>query len=514
MKQTGKKTGILRILPHLPCTAALLCLVQAAFCLLLLPASVRAAENTGASAQEITLSSLSTPDGNWTGALTDGDYGTAVGFSAEDVLSVSANAAVSSLYIEWSRVPSAWTLEAEGRTVACGTNGFLHEYVELPAPASQWTMHLPGGGRIANIRAFSAGSVPGDVQIWNAPCDRSDFLVFSTHADDEILFLGGVLATYGAGQGLDVQVAYMIDFSGTELPVREHEKLDGLWTIGIRNYPVNAAILNDSYSNSLDAARSAYSYDAVCAFTTEAVRRFTPQVVVTQDFNGEYGHGAHMLLAHAVKDAVEGASNASVYPESAERYGTWNVPKAYFHLYDHNPIRLDLRQPIAALDGKTAVDAAKDAYRMHVSQQWMDFYVSDDSNDTNKYAPKCADFGLYRSLVGTDTGNDMMEHLVSYKEQNRLEAEKQEREAERKQQEEALAKAALEYTDRTATEHTESTQKTGADTAKTVSPLHIALIAVTLLALVSAGLSGILLWRKKKARRRRRASKRPRRRGY
>lgn len=478
-----------------------------------------AAENTDTPARELTLNSLTTPEGNWTAALTDADYGTAAVFEADDRLSVSADSPVSSLYIEWSRVPSAWTLEADGQNTTFGTNGFLHEYVELPAAAASFTIHMPAGGRIANIRAFSEGAVPADVQIWEPSCEKADFLVFSTHADDEILFLGGVLATYGAGQELDMQLAYMIDFSGTELPVREHEKLDGLWTIGIRKYPVNAAILNDSYSASLDAARSTYSYDAVCAFTTEAIRRFKPQVVVTQDFNGEYGHGAHMLLAHAVKDGVEGAADASVFPDSASAYGTFDVPKAYFHLYETNPIRLDLRKPLDALGGKTAVEAAAEAYKKHVSQQWMDFYVSDDSGDTNKYAPKCADFGLYRTLVGQDTGNDMMENLTSYAEQARLEEEERLREEERKRAEEEQAKAALQYTDKTA-----SGNGAPAEPAQSLSPLRIALIAVAVLALVLALLSGILLWRKgrrkgrarpKKARQAlRRSSTHSRRRGY
>ena len=488
---------------------------------------VQAEKNTGASAPEIALTSLSTPDGNWTASLTDGDYGTAVGFEADDILSISASAPVSSLYIEWSRVPPAWTLEADGQTLSCGTNGFLHEFITLPAPASAFSMHMPSGGRIANIRAFSDGALPADVQVWDPPCEKADFLVFSTHTDDEILFLGGVLATYGAGRGCDVQLAYMIDFSGTDLPVREHEKLDGLWTIGIRHYPVNAAILNDSYSTSLDAARASYSYDVVCAFTTEAIRRFQPQVVVTQDFNGEYGHGAHMLLAHAVKDGVEGASDASVYPDSAAAYGVFNVPKAYFHLYDHNPIRLDLRQPIASLGGQTAVEAAAEAYKQHVSQQWMDFYVSDDSNDTNKYAPKCADFGLYRSLVGEDTGNDMMEHLVSYAESARLEEEARLQEEERKRQEEEQAKAALTYTDKTKTGTGEVQKDADKDRTEEISPLRVALIAVAILAPVVALLSGVALWRNNKTARRRRAraakkrntarqrsTRRPRRRGY
>ena len=50
-----------------------------------------------------------------------------------------------------------------------------------------------------------------------------------------------------------------------------------------------------------------------------------------------------------------------------------------------------------------------------MSQQWCWFYVSDD------YEYSIADFGLYRTTVGPDTGNDMMENLTSYAQQRQQE---------------------------------------------------------------------------------------------
>ena len=106
------------------------------------------------------------------------------------------------------------------------------------------------------------------------------------------------------------------------------------------------------------------------------------------------------------------------------------------HIYKENAIRLDLSVTIPEKGGKTGLQLLKDAYRMHVSQQKWWFYVS----DTYKYS--CADFGLYRTTVGLDTGNDMLEHLKTYKvqakeEQERLEQESREqasREQESKEQ--------------------------------------------------------------------------------
>ena len=204
--------------------------------------------------------------------------------------------------------------------------------------------------------------------------------------------------------------------------VREHEKLDGLWESGVKHYPVNGEF-DDIYATDLNGAMSVYSYDDVLGYVTEQIRRFKPLVVVTQDINGEYGHGGHMLLAKAVCEAADNSGTASFKQESADKYGAWDVPKTYIHLYGENKIRMDLRQPLSNMKSRTAIDVAKDAYLQHVSQQWCWFYVSDE------YEYSCADFGLYRTTVGNDTGNDMLENITTYEEQEKLAKEAAEKES-------------------------------------------------------------------------------------
>ena len=97
-------------------------------------------------------------------------------------------------------------------------------------------------------------------------------------------------------------------WNGTK--IREHEKLDGLWASGIRYYPVNGPF-DDLYATTLDAAKKLYNIDEVTAFVTEQIRRFKPLVCVTQDINGEYGHGGHMLLAASVQTAVTSSMDES-----------------------------------------------------------------------------------------------------------------------------------------------------------------------------------------------------------
>ncbi|MBR5970157.1 MAG: PIG-L family deacetylase [Lachnospiraceae bacterium] len=372
--------------------------------------------------------------------LTDNNYNSIVRVPGGQTLTVSAEKPIAGLYIEWADPGehALWTLSANGQSYTGGSNDFLHEYAQMPGgSAAECTLTLEEERAIANIHGYTEGELPPDVQVWEPPLARADFLALVTHPDDELLYLGGVIATYAGEQKLRVQVAHMVNFRVDE-PIREHEKLDGLWVLGVHAYPVTFPFEKDVYSESLAQAEKQYDRDAVTACVTEAIRRFQPLVLVTQDFNGEYGHGAHMLLAHAVADALEEAPDAAARPESATQYGVYDVPKAYFHLYAENKIYLDMRAPLSFADGQNALEIVTYAFKKHVSQEYTKYYVSDDVAQKHR---NIADFGLYRTLVGTDTTADMTEHITTYGEQERIALEEAEaREAELRRQEEEKAK--------------------------------------------------------------------------
>lgn len=413
---------------------------------------------------DITLS-----NGGRVSSMTDGSYNTRTSFSSGDTIVITSSEAMYSLYIKWDLVPSQWTLTYNDKTVNCGTDGFLHEYIEIPEGTTSMTITFASKEAICDLHTYSSGTAPAQVQTWKKPCNKADILVFATHADDEILFLGGVLATYGGGQDLAVQVAYMCEFTSTA-KIREHEKLDGLWVSGIKNYPV-CGDFPDLYSTTLEAAKKQYNYEDLKSFITGTIRRFKPLVVVTQDFNGEYGHGGHMILSNAVADSVDTSKDASVYPETASQYGTWDVPKTYIHLYDQNKITINLRVPLANMGNRTAIEIASEAYKQHVSQQWCWFYVSDD------YEYSCADFGLYRTLVGNDTGNDMLENITTYEEQERLA-----REAAEKESIESSIAASVAEEQSIAEEQSRSAKEQSAKSHKSSVIVAIAIIFVLLLA--------------------------------
>jgi len=385
-----------------------------------------AQEQQEAQAKQLTLNLLAS-SGKSVANLLDDAYTSKVSFAAGDTLTVSADEPMQGVYLKWASLESSYSVSYNGKEQKITKEDMLHKYIDFGETVTECTITFESAASVCDIFAYGKGKLPDNVQVWEKPCTDADILVFSTHADDEILFLGGVLATYAGQQGLNVQVAYMTNY-WNGATVREHEKLDGLWESGVKHYPVNGEF-DDIYATDLNGAMSVYSYDDVLGYVTEQIRRFKPLVVVTQDINGEYGHGGHMLLAKAVCEAADNSGTASFKQESADKYGAWDVPKTYIHLYGENKIRMDLRQPLSNMKSRTAIDVAKDAYLQHVSQQWCWFYVSDE------YEYSCADFGLYRSTVGTDTGNDMLENVTTYEEKKRIEEESKAAEESSKQEE-------------------------------------------------------------------------------
>ncbi len=457
-------------------------------------------------AKELTVTAKASDKSNLAPIL-DKSYATTCTFSGETVITITGNEPIGHLYIQWAKIPAEWKLEytngGEQVISTCGTQGFLHEYVAVGGKTGNVdtvTLRIPAGSSICNIRVFGLGSVPGTVQVWKPHCKRADMLVLSTHADDEILFLGGVLATYAGGLDLDVQVIYFSDYTNAAV-VREHEKLDGLWTVGVRNYPENGSF-DDIYAADLAVAESTFGYDKTLAWVVEMIRKYQPQVCVGQDTNGEYGHGTHQLTSKALQEAVTISNRADSYPETAAKYGVWDVPKTYIHLYGENKITLNCREKLdgskEGIYGDTALNVATRAYKQHVSQQWCWFYVSDD------YRYSISEFGLARTTVGPDTGNDMMENIVPYS--------VQEYEEEMRRQEESRQQESREEQSRQEAEHasvleSESIQKEQEKKEAQGRIIRIIVFAAVAVCLMAAAVMAAFAMRERRRRQRRKAAR-------
>ncbi len=375
-------------------------------------------------------------------------------------ITLKSETGIGSVYLVFGEVYGPYTVTDvdSGKTVTFGEKGFLHEFLDLEtafgtAPVQVTIAFENGDAKLAELSAFSSGQVPSWVQRWEEPAEGcTDLALFSTHGDDEQLFFAGLLPYYAAERGYEVQVVYLTGHQNMTMR-RMHEMLDGLWAVGVRHYPVFGPF-GDYNSHSLAEAYQRYRQkgidrEEILSFAVENIRRFRPKVAVGHDLLGEYGHGMHMVYADVLCESVEISVNPERFPESAETYDIWEVPKTYLHLYPENRIQMDWDVPLESFGGLTAFEVTRDlGFPCHVSQQsyysWY-FKGMDTAAEIEEYSP-CA-FGLYRSIVGEDLEkNDFFEHLTTHTQDAEMEQQRQEevcRKAEEEEKRQTEAEATL-----------------------------------------------------------------------
>ena len=312
--------------------------------------------------------------------------------------------------IRFTQAPGAWCLQIPDEngnwlTVYEDRHAFLHAFGSLPVPSG--TVRLasldPAMLEISEIRFYTEGELPPSVQVWEDAPEKADILFLAAHADDELIFFGGAIPVYTAQMQKAVAVAYLTD-CGLE---RRTELLNGLWSMGVRNYPILGPF-PDQYKKSLEEA---YEYmggeKAVNDWIITLFRRYRPEVVVTHDIGGEYGHFQHIAAARGALAAFDQSADEAACPDSAAVWGPWQVKKLYLHLWPENRIRLDWSNPLSSLNGLTGLEAADRAFRFHRSQQNSRMSVRSTGADYDNTL-----FGLARSTVGPDEeGGDFLEHI-------------------------------------------------------------------------------------------------------
>ena len=239
------------------------------------------------------------------------------------------------------------------------------------------------------------------MQRWEPQLERADLLVLVAHPDDELLWMGGAIPYYTIEREMDVAVAYMTCASA----LRRSEMLNGLWTAGIRHYPYIGGFKDKRMPDMNASYRLWGGKEKVEEYVVSLYRRLRPQVVLSHDLRGEYGHPAHIMTARAAKAALDSAADSGRFAQGASQYGAWDVPKLYLHLYTENTIYMDWQRPLASLDGATSLDASRAAFDRHRSQR-AKFSVEVEGRHS------AARFGLVRSLVGDDEyKNDFFENI-------------------------------------------------------------------------------------------------------
>lgn len=313
---------------------------------------------------------------------------------------------IAGLYICFGNMPESWEIQTsdDGKdwfTAVPGDTRFLHAYVALPQPAQHVRLAVTSEKktalRINDLFVLSEGDLPDWVQVWQPTEEKADILFLSTHPDDELIFFGGAIPTYAVEQQRKVVVAYFSRSNTT----RSSELLNGLWHMGVRTYPV-IGNFKDSYAKNLKAAyKSAGGKGKVNEWIVGLYRQYKPEVVVTQDTNGEYGHKQHMMIADAAQNCIALAANEDEFTASTIAYGTWQVKKLYLHLYPENQITFDWTVPLKSMNGATGIELAEEAYTLHKTQASSGMSVTETGT---KYDNRV--FGLAFTTVGEDVRKD------------------------------------------------------------------------------------------------------------
>ena len=356
--------------------------------------------------------------------LKDEDYNTYITKSYNSAIMVSCPEEIKNIYIVYHDKAIKGKILFENSENLVGQKGYLHELVKVNSNISSFKLSYEEKYSLADIYIFTDDNLPDYVQDWST-LDTADLMLFSTHADDEQLFFAGLLPKYVDARK-DVQVVYFTNHFNNKM--RYHELLNGLWAVGIKNYPLISEF-PDAYSQTRDGAlmnftNAGFKIDDLLKFQVDAIRKYKPYVVVGHDENGEYGHGQHILNTYLLETAYKKAKDKTFDEESVKKYGTWEIQKLYLHLYPENKLCLDYDVPLKSFGGKTAYEMSKIGYSKHISQQgtWFTEWLNGKNNkltsvtEIKTFNP--CEFGLYYTGVGDDVAkDDLFENVKDTKNQ-------------------------------------------------------------------------------------------------
>ena len=334
------------------------------------------------------------------------------------VTSPSKDVLIGGIYVCFGNLPDSWEVQVstDGKKWETAVQGpaFLHAWVPLPEPARYVRVQVTTGKQyelyVNEFFVLGVGDKPDWVQDWQPTPEKADIMFISTHPDDELIFFGGAIPTYATELKRDVVVAYYTRNN----PTRSSELLNGLWYMGVRTYPV-IGTASDKMSKTMEKA---YEYagggnakkgrNTVNEWIVELYRHYKPDVVVTHDIDGEYGHSMHMMISDAAYNAIAIAANEDEYTDLTVAYGTWEVKKFYRHLWKENQIQFDWNVPLASMGGATSLELADSAFEIfHKTQE-----TSGQSVLTTGLEYDNSLFGLVYTTVGEDVEkNDFLENI-------------------------------------------------------------------------------------------------------
>lgn len=186
------------------------------------------------------------------------------------------------------------------------------------------------------------------------PEPKPRLLAVMAHPDDESFGVGGTLALY-AQRGAEV---HLICATRGEVGDVEDELLQGYDDIAmLREDELRCAAgilglkevhfldyrdsgMSGSADNQHPKALAAAPLREVAARVTSLIRKIRPQVVITFDPYGGYGHPDHIAIQRACTAAFHAAGDPQSYPDELPAY---QPQKLYYHTFPRGATRMLVR---------------------------------------------------------------------------------------------------------------------------------------------------------------------------
>lgn len=211
---------------------------------------------------------------------------------------------------------------------------------------------------------------------------RPRLMCILAHPDDESLCLGGTLAKYAA-KGVEISLVVATRGErGWRGSAQDNPGLQRMGEIREAELRIAARVLGVREVNFLDYTDgdvSAVPVDELVAKIAFAVRRFRPDVVITFDPHGMYGHPDHIAISQATTNAVWDAADPAY--ATANSLGAHRVSKLYYRVFTENALACyqeifgELKMQIAsqarvATAWRDWAMTTKIQVRRHSSQVW------------------------------------------------------------------------------------------------------------------------------------------------
>lgn len=327
------------------------------------------------------------------------------------IIKIPNSKKIDGLYLKFFHSKNNYTIESYSKYRILlnyyDSSGYpmLHKYFKLNEDTKEIIIKLDGNPKykgITSLRIYEKNKVGISVQQWKSP-DKCNLMLISAHRDDELLFFGGNIPYYLFVKNKKVCTVFM---SGTDI-IRMREALSSQWSIGVKNYPIFMGFKGGFHNGINGTLKDWGGEEYVISKIVEIIRKYKPEVIVTHDIKGEYGHPSHKTTSYLVQKAINLTSNKNLFIESYYNYGIHQVQKLYLHLYKENEIIMnwDLRLP--SLDYRTPFEVACIGYDKYYSQHKL-FRMS------GRFAKKYnnSKYGLKYSNVGKDIKkNDFFENI-------------------------------------------------------------------------------------------------------